>query len=186
VSPIERFEQEHRSIEQALLTLERIANWSSPESAPDHRIVAQLLDYLVEFADLCHHEKEERLLFPLLERGFMSREIGPTACLRDEHVEARTLVERMAEHSREACRGLEASLEAFCDAARHYIALIRAHIDKEDRLIFPMARRLLDGETLSHLRVQCEAADLAFARRNLYLESAEELAQRYDLLVQRA
>src|SRR3974390_476213 len=44
-----------------------------------------LLDFFLLFADLCHHGKEEDLLFPLLEKKGIPRGGGPIGVMLSEH-----------------------------------------------------------------------------------------------------
>ena len=47
-------------------------------------------------------------------------------------------------------------LEGIKANARNYIDLLRNHIAKENRILFPMAGRVLDGNELGHLTLRFE------------------------------
>lgn len=104
------------------------------------------LEFLANYADRCHHAKEEDVLFRELERRGMSREAGPTACMRHEHDEMRLGRNRMAELLTSDDAG------ALCSAVRGSIAALRAHIEKENDVLFPMARDLLDDAAVQQIR----------------------------------
>ena len=96
-----------------------------------------------EFADRCHHGKEEDLLFPALEAQGFPRDAGPTAVMRMEHEQGRAAVRGMAESLAAAAAGDRAGLEHWLHSARIYIELLRAHIQKEDHCLFGMAEEAL-------------------------------------------
>lgn len=136
-------EQEHRVIETVLDWLDDTTENMAAGRYVNPETVSLALEFFVEFADRCHHAKEEDLLFPLLEQRGVSPARGPTGCMRREHVTGRGLLEK----AREALRRLEAkeplAQEEFLHAAIHFSSLLRNHIQKEDHCVFPMADRLM-------------------------------------------
>jgi len=133
--PIEILMSEHRIIEKALTALERAATRNVPFGFYERAVT-----FLVDYADGCHHAKEEDRLFPMLEERGIPRAQGPIGVMCDEHVEGRRHIHNMREFIQAEDReGLRAeSLE--------YTALLRAHIQKEDEILFPMGRNLLSEE----------------------------------------
>ena len=93
-------------------------------------------------ADRCHHGKEEDS-FPLLERRGIPREGGPVGVMLHEHDLGRGLIRTMAEASEGVNSGRSESASQWARAAADYAALLRAHIDKENNILFVMAERLL-------------------------------------------
>ena len=96
----------------------------------------QLLDWLRTFADLNHHAKEETYLFPALTRAGVPAAGGPVSVMLEEHSEGRALIQVMA-HADVGRRG---------EAARHYVHLLRDHIDKENGVLLPLAEAVLDSQ----------------------------------------
>jgi hemerythrin-like domain-containing protein len=138
---VETLKHEHRVIEHGLAVLEAIADRLEREEAVPQERVAALLGFFRDFADGCHHAKEEGLLFPELEAKGMPREEGPIGVMLQEHEQGRALqqqlrtaAERLEEA--EACR-------QFVRAAREYSALLREHIRKENGVLFPLAEQML-------------------------------------------
>ncbi len=109
-------------------------------------------EFIALFADRCHHGKEEDLLFPALEAAGMPRG-GPTDVMRHEHVEGRELTRRL----REAAAAGDAA--AVRTAARAYVDLLRQHIEKEDEILFMMARRFLPAAEAATLLARCQRFD---------------------------
>lgn len=100
----------------------------------------ELLNFLVIFADKCHHGKEEGFLFPQLEELGVPNQGGPIGVMLAEHVQGRALIAQMkaaVEH---------ADMDAFTQALLSYASLLRAHIAKENQILFPLADRLLTTE----------------------------------------
>ncbi|HVN86895.1 MAG TPA: hemerythrin domain-containing protein [Candidatus Binatia bacterium] len=83
-----------------------------------------------------HFDLEEQALFPVLARHIGS-DSGPLAVMNAEHARFRELLADLC-----------AAVRADDSAAQHahaieLIELLRAHIAKEDHVLFPMAQRLL-------------------------------------------
>ena len=106
-----------------------------------------------------HFALEEQALFPLLENHLPATH-GPLAVMNAEHREFRHLLEIF-----------NAALQAGALIAQRahavaIIGLLRAHIAKEDAVLFPMAERLLSPEELGEV-----------ARRTAMLASADAPAR---------
>jgi hemerythrin-like domain-containing protein len=128
---------EHRIIETVLNALEKLARSGAGSSLADW---AKAIDFLRNFADKCHHLKEENLLFPALEERGIPREGGPIGMMLAEHTEGRGYVRAMA-------AALESdSRQLLCREATAYIRLLREHIMKEDEVLFQMADSVLSAE----------------------------------------
>ncbi len=129
--------------------------------ALDYDVAASCVSFFRLFADACHHGKEEDLLFPELEQQGLPHDSGPIAVMLDEHERGRAFVRTMAA-SLEAARGGDAeAVVRLRGAAEGYIALIVAHIDKEDSALFTMADGMIVGPTCADL---CAGYDEVCAR----------------------
>ena len=147
---------EHRLIEQVLGSLETYVVGVEQGLPPTRSILADYAAFFRGFADACHHGKEEDILFQrMLERG-MPRQTGPLAVMFHEHVLGRARVA--------ALRGLgeaqgpltPVEVQLAVENASSFIELLRAHILKEDRILYPMAERLLTGPELDALETAFE------------------------------
>lgn len=104
----------------------------------DHEMVEivdfkDMVNFFKLFSDKCHHGKEEGLYFPSLEKAGVKKEGGPIGQMLLEHAEGRKYIAQMAdilEH--------EFSAGKFTEAASDYIQLLRAHIEKENSILFVM------------------------------------------------
>ncbi len=151
---------EHRVILQVLDCLEKIARQARDSGTLDAASARDAVAFFRDFADRCHHAKEEDLLFPLLEKekGF-STESGPTAVMRAEHVEGRACVSRMDESIEAAGKGEKAAVGRFVEAAGAYLDFLRSHIGKEDHCLFPNLGYTLSGDDHRRLIAAYDAAE---------------------------
>jgi hemerythrin-like domain-containing protein len=143
--------QEHRVIEVVLTGLEHVADMAARGQAVDGTKADRALEILRNFADRCHHAKEEQQLFKVMEQRGMSHDSGPIAVMLHEHDLGRSHIRAMVEAVPGACTGDAGAIKAFGQHARGYIGLLRQHINKEDNVLYPMAERLLTDADDRHL-----------------------------------
>lgn len=150
--PILDLMNEHRLIEKVLHALDaRLA--SSPPAPFPADFVAQALDFLVHFADGCHHYKEEEALFPALAERGVPVEGGPIGMMLHEHTLGRECLTGIRENLPSARTGNPDAIARLRKFATEYTSLLRNHIWKEDNILFKMAGRALDSATLDRLAV---------------------------------
>jgi len=116
--------------------------------------VSDCIAFFRLFIDACHHGKEEDLLFPELEANGMSSQGGPIAVMLMEHEQGRRIVRAMAGLLVEARGGDADAVRKLVRHGRQYIDFIRAHIDKEDGVLFHIADGLVPDSRCTRL---CEA-----------------------------
>jgi hemerythrin-like domain-containing protein len=171
-NPIDILSHEHQTILSVLDLLYAQAEFlrSGAPVRPD--FWQPVLDFLENYADRCHHAKEEHLLFSELEQSGLPGSYGPTACMRREHEMGRDLRLCMVQALQaEDARNL-------ATAASDYASLLREHIEKEEGVLFPMARSLLDHDAMRRLRhgfMQVERVDLGEGAHERYEELARNL-----------
>lgn len=180
--PTEILMQEHRVIEQVLNCLERMAQQCADRRDLDTESASLAIDFFQNFADRCHHGKEEDCLFPLLEQKGFSREQGPTGVMLDEHETGRQHVRGMAVAVSTVTAGDSSAISDFVSHARAFIQLLREHILKEDQCLFQMTDQALnDQDQLQLLEsfAHVEHDDLGPGTHEKYLDIAAKLAKRY-------
>ncbi len=182
--PTEILSSEHRVIEQVLDCLEAMARQATSEGRLDGRSAKDAVAFLRNFADRCHHGKEEVHLFPALEAKGFPRDGGPTGVMLHEHEQGRAHVRAMDESIEAAAAGDAAALKQFGEHANGYVALLRDHIYKEDNILFRLADRALtdaDQEALLAKFQHVEAEEMGAGTHEDYLRVAAELAKRYGV-----
>ncbi len=145
--------QEHQRILQVMSVLEARLDQGAPL---DFATLEKCVRFFRLFADACHHGKEEDLLFPELESRGLPRDSGPIAAMLDDHRMGREFVGRMAASLEGARAGDTSAERQLVDAGRSYIDLMRAHILKEDHVLFDMADQMVEPAACRRL---CAAYD---------------------------
>ena len=184
MKPTKILTDEHRVIEVVLDVLERITDQAKNESRLDRESAEQAVDFIRHFADECHHGKEETHLFTAMVKKGLPREGGPVGQMVHEHEQGRAFVRGMAENIAAASTGDAEALRAYSASAHGYVQLLRAHIQKEDRILFPLADRVFDEtdqETLLANFAKVESEHMGEGTHDKYLRIAEALADRYGV-----
>jgi hemerythrin-like domain-containing protein len=154
-TPTQLLMAEHELILEALDALEKKVAAIRAGTAPDRAFFDKAVAFLRDFADKCHHGKEENLLFKrMAERGFPVQG-GPIAVMLSEHEAGRAFIRGIADGA--AKLGTDpAAAKQIAENARGYIDLLRAHIGKENNVLFPMADRALGPEDQAYLAKEFE------------------------------
>ncbi|MCC6963813.1 MAG: hemerythrin domain-containing protein [candidate division Zixibacteria bacterium] len=184
MKPTQILSDEHRIIEVILDSLQHFVTQSRAAVKVDRDTAEQFIDFIRTFADGCHHGKEENHLFVMLEEKGAPREHGPVGVMLHEHDLGRSFLRGMAESLPQAAAGDAAAVTTFCENAQNYIGLLRAHIMKEDQILFPLADRMLTEEDQSRLQASfthVEAHDMGEGTHTRYLEMALGLANKFNV-----
>jgi hemerythrin-like domain-containing protein len=152
---------EHEAILKMLGASEEVGRRLEQGEQVEPQTLDGLLEFFQLFADRCHHGKEEDLLFPLLEKKGFPRDGGPIGVMLFEHERGRSLIRQMAEATAAYKSGDKSAGIRWAGAGAGYAALLRAHIDKENNILFAMAERVL---------TPAEQADLAEGFEKLEVE----------------
>jgi hemerythrin-like domain-containing protein len=139
-----------------------------------------MLEFFRLFADRCHHAKEEDLpLVKMRERG-MPTTGGPLAVMLQEHEVGHNHVRAIAEALPGAQTGNHAANRAAAAHLSAYAQMLRAHIDKEDNVLYPMVDRLfiaVDQEVLAAGFDRVQAEEIGSGVHERYHEMAHRLAE---------
>ena len=167
--------EEHRVIERVLDALERML----AQDGIDEPFLKKAMVFFQNFADRCHHAKEEDFFFPALERAGIPYVGGPIGCMLNEHTQGRRLVQAMAANLDRGAQGESSAIDTIRTAAADYIALLREHIQKEDDILFVMADQVLDAKTQATILAQFRDAEKSgcdHEKHGSYLALADELS----------
>jgi len=175
---------EHDVVLVALQLLEKVveAIMAKGEQAPEH--LEQLLDFFKGFVGLCHHGKEEDVLFPEMERRGVKREGGPIGVMLLEHEAGRGHVRAMADELARSRRGEPEAAAEIRERAYAYRETLRAHIYKENNILFPMADRFVPEDVAARLASQFEEIERdrdGEGKHEAYHKMLNDLRDRYGL-----
>ncbi len=169
--------EEHRVIEKVLASLETAANRLSAGQAIPMDFFLKAADFIKNFADGCHHKKEEGILFVALAANGMSQDAGPVAMMLAEHEEGRRLTRAMREGTERVQGGDATALSQVIQNALDYVALLRGHIQKEDNILFPMADNVIPVEQHQQIMADFNRIEREEEIHEKYLRIADELAK---------
>lgn len=144
-------------------------------------ILNQVIDFSLNFTDVCHHGKEENSLFPELEKKGMPRNSGPIAVMLMEHEVTRKLATRMEASAKIYLQSNNAT-QLIIDM-QEYINHVVQHLWKENNRLFEMAEMALrnDIEPVNKSLLDVENTKLKEIgkTREEYERFAEEFAKQF-------
>ena len=156
MSATDELRTDHRAIERMLGVLEAAAHRLEQGERVRPEVFRQGVDFVRNFADRCHHAKEEENLFPRMEARGVPRQGGPLGVMLFEHDQGRAYVGAIAGAiDASEADGRSAAL-TIAENARGYVDLLRGHIAKEDNVLFPMADRVLSPADQTELEQRFE------------------------------
>ena len=134
---------EHRVIERVIAALGTAADRLEAGEPVRAGFFLDAADFIKGFADGYHHRKEEGVLFTTMEEYGIPVQGGPIGMMLYEHEQGRMFTRGMREAAQQLERGDETAVPALVRSARGYAMLLRQHIMKEDRVLFPMANQVI-------------------------------------------
>jgi len=152
MDPIEILIDEHKDIVRLLKVLSKASENVESGSTVDVDVFEKAIDFIRNFADKCHHFKEEGGLFTLLEEKGMPRNGGPIGMMLQEHDIGRNYVKGMSNALNRYKAGDKTQSKELVRNASEYINLLSNHIMKEENILYPMGNRFIseqDRKTLS-------------------------------------
>lgn len=170
--PTEVLEKEHKVIERVAKKTRQIAENMRKKDEVDVEQVRRIHGFFVNFADRCHHGKEEDELFPALRK----RDVDPVILdlLIKQHEEGRLLLQGVASELDKHEAGNEAAdTRALSRYLHEYGTLMPRHIDTENNYLWPRVR-----ETLS----QADKQDMKQAFYRIETNLAENFHQKYHAI----
>ncbi len=158
---IETLMTEHRLIEQVIDALESFADEArrksgAAENDSERGELGRFVTFIREFADGCHHGKEEDILFAAMVDAGFPRQGGPIAVMLMEHDQGRAHTRTLKALAEQATPWTAENRQSLFEHASGYAALLRQHIHKEDTILYPMAEQHLSPDRLEAVSAACE------------------------------
>ena len=177
--PITHLLQEHKAImaqvddlREAVEQLTRHGESALPKTLPVFHQISQMMAGQLDL----HRRKEDDVFFPAVE-AFIGMH-GPTDVMRQEHRDIHAQGVLLRETLRELNKEQHPAIEAGAEKLRELVAngsnaealrrtgeeiiyLLDAHFAKEENILFPIVRELLDATVLNDISRQFEAMEIA-------------------------
>ena len=169
---------EHKAIQHALTILENMSERIENNGDINYSDINNFLEFLKEFADKCHHGKEEDFLFPTLEKSGIKKEKGPIGAMLSEHTQGRNYIKQM----QNSILKNQIDKQLFITASRGYISLMRSHIQKENTVLFPLIDTKLSASEQNDLYDKFETHEeqvIGKGRHEELHSLLESLAKKY-------
>lgn len=141
---------EHEMIERSMAVLRHCLE-NIDETVEKPRQIVRSLDFLLEFGDKIHNRKEEEFLFPLMEQRGIPTAGGPIGVMLQEHKMERELLSTMLAQVSSLVTSPPDKRREFCRKGFEYLQIRAEHIWKENDILYPMARKVLNEEDNSNL-----------------------------------
>jgi len=161
---------EHQIIMRVVNALGARANALAQRQAIEPQALRDAVRFMREFADKCHHAKEENILFPEMAKHGVPEAGCPLEALRREHVNARLLVTTLSERTEAYAKGETGSADALMAVIADIGHLYVSHIWKEDNMVFPMVDRLFPRADIMRLAERFELAEQELGQDHQALE----------------
>lgn len=179
MDPIEILMNEHRRIESVMDALEVYAAKVANNADAPTEDLALFVRFLREYADAHHHAKEEDILFVAMGEAGIPTDGGPIGVMLREHDIGRALVDRLAAVA-ETKDWDDAARGEVLEAASGFTGVLRGHIQKEDNILYPMARvHVEEGAFRAVAQAVAAAEDSGAARAVEMITIADDLVRRY-------
>ena len=180
--PSDTLREEHTVIEHLLGVLDGMAGHLAAGEPVPAKDLDAALEIAVNFADKCHHAKEERALFPLLEK--FSPDEGKLLAhrLHGDHEAFRHLMRQMRDAVPKVGARDAAATTMFAKNTRTYSSLLREHIATETRLLFPLMDRVIPANEMGRLEEEfdrIEKQEVGAGVHERYEHTVHSLAERY-------
>lgn len=175
-NPTDRLTHEHKYILKVVHALNAIDEDLSRGEPLDPDLMQRIIRFMRNFADKCHHAKEEAILFPAMEEKGVPKTGCPLAALCAEHEKGRKLVTALKAAVDNYTAGASEAVETLRDAIGGIRQLYPNHIWKEDEMVFPMVQRLFTQDELKQLTTAFVQAESEYAQDyDQYIAFANEM-----------
>ncbi len=146
---LDTLRSDHANMARLLNILEKQVSAFREGKAPDYDIVQSVVDYFLDYPDLCHHPKEDLLARKLLDKA--GSKDSAVRGLAEQHEELGGLTRRFATIVQRVIDEAELPRDYFVRAAKEFIDSQRQHMQMEEEYFFPLAEGGLTPQDLATL-----------------------------------
>lgn len=150
--------EEHKNIKRMLAVMRKACFKLMNGDDIDYGDFEKMIDFVRSYADKHHHGKEEQILFNRMvdEMGGAAEKLVKFGMLVEHDLGRLHMMELEKAIEKVKSGDDEARLDIIANAIS-YTHLLHRHIEKEDDIAYPFARRGLCQETLDTINRECEA-----------------------------
>jgi hemerythrin-like domain-containing protein len=130
-----RLRREHEVMRRLAGVLAEEATLIGNGDGGDLVLMRDVLRYLTEHPDRCHHPLEDLALWALADRGLLAR--ASAEALDFQHRALRYHGAHLLQLLECAFADVPQSRPAIANAAEHYAVSLRGHVDHEEQVLFP-------------------------------------------------
>ncbi len=141
---MEQLRTDHLNMARLISVLDLEMRTLEGAGAPDFELMLDILDYALNYPELCHHPQEDLVYRRLMERDPVSSEVVED--LLEEHEKLTAITKEFAELLRGITLDGEVPREKLGALGREYVAVHRRHIEREEITVFPLAEKALREE----------------------------------------
>jgi hemerythrin-like domain-containing protein len=150
---------EHRLIRQYLDNLSFAVERLEHGDRPPKEFFENTVLFAREFVDGYHHFKEEHQMFVMLAQKMKGKHDAAIEALRYQHERGRSIVTAISTAIAGYHRGDERDVLAVLENTAALGSLLRQHINREDSVFYPMAKKELTPEEQERLAEEFRRAD---------------------------
>jgi len=138
---------EHRLIERIIALVRQEMSRIKSTKQADPLFIDTVVDFISMYADRTHHGKEEDILFRELAKKAMSAQDRQIMVeLISERAFGRKITREMVEANARYRKGEQSALAVINDKLKVLTEFYPKHIEKEDKVFFPAARKYFTEE----------------------------------------
>ncbi|MBS3815934.1 MAG: hemerythrin domain-containing protein [Candidatus Thermoplasmatota archaeon] len=173
IRPLNTLKNEHESLRR-MADIVEVVHFNIKKDAPEN-----LLDWIASASQTLeqdiHHKKEKFYLVSFLENAMEEQGEGPSSRLfsrtsikriEEEHEKLEKMVKRLQHYVKGYKKG-EISPKKIRDLLKEYKKLLRNHLEREEKYLFPLTAKYMDKETSKELMQRFDNIDESVGKEKL-------------------
>ena len=156
MQPTKQLKEEHNGIKVMLQALETISDRLKSGKEVDTGHLDMIAEFMQIYIDKCHHGKEERMLFPAVEKTGVTKENKIIEELLAEHVSGRVKMNKFIKDIVKYKKSKPKASPKMTQNIKSYVTSLNKHIEKEDTIFYPLADQNLPATVQGELMWKME------------------------------
>lgn len=183
MNAIELMMEEHKHIKRMLRLTRKICIRIVNHEDVDYEVFYKVIDFVRNYADKHHHNKEEEILFKKMSEE-LGKEIanGPIFGMLAEHDLGRLYMQNLEEALAEIKKGnMDVRVDVIANSIS-YTDLLHRHIDKEDNAIYQFGKKQFSEEAMKEVEDRCREVERVAEEKSVqrrYLNLVDDLEKTF-------